>query len=149
MTEGVELIRRILEILQTYKSYGSDRANVFYTGYSKVPENLLHVRNIVIKNSPKTAGSPLYINYNLKRESETKIDVIKYPETFEGMILSFADRFEFDRTLYKEVYETWNQSKEYLKYEKKEDRPWEDDGEDADMEDDGFDQRHHRLNQMR
>ena len=60
---------------------------------------------------------PLFLNYNLMRYSEECIKVIKYPESFEGIILSFADRYPFNRQLYNQVHGAWTQTNEYLKYE--------------------------------
>jgi hypothetical protein len=48
MSEGRELIRHFLLILQTYKSSGClERAAKFYAHYSKVEGDFLKIRDIV------------------------------------------------------------------------------------------------------
>ena len=49
MTEGKQLIKEMLVILQTYKSSGCiERAKAFYAHYSKVEGIFLQIRDIVI-----------------------------------------------------------------------------------------------------
>jgi hypothetical protein len=49
MTEGKELIKQLLIVLQTYKSSGAvDRGEKFYNEYSAVSEMFLKIRDIVI-----------------------------------------------------------------------------------------------------
>ena len=49
MTEGKQLIKEFLLIIQTYKSSGAvDRATAFYNHYSKVEGIFLQIRDIVI-----------------------------------------------------------------------------------------------------
>ena len=50
MSEGKQLIRDFLLILQTYKSSGaSDRASAFYNHHSRVEGVFLQIRQIVIQ----------------------------------------------------------------------------------------------------
>lgn len=47
-TEGKELIKKLLIILQTYKSSGAaDRARAFYAKYSEVSDYFIRVRDLV------------------------------------------------------------------------------------------------------
>jgi len=91
MTEGKQLIREFLIILQTYKSSGaSDRGKAFYDHYSKVEGIFLQIRDIVIeKKKPRRVE----LNNNLIRYNESMIEPNHYPECFEGIIMSYEDRF--------------------------------------------------------
>jgi len=55
-----------------------------------VSDFFLKVREIVIK---KKKPRRIELNNNLVRYSESSIEPTHYPETFEGIILSYADRF--------------------------------------------------------
>jgi len=90
-TEGKELIRRFLLILQTYKSTGAlERAEKFWTHHSKVDGVFLKIRDIVIdKKKPRRVE----LNNNLVRYSEDCVEPVVYPERFEAIIHSFADRY--------------------------------------------------------
>ena len=91
MTEGKQLIREFLIILQTYKSSGAaDRGKAFYDHYSKVEGIFLQIRDIVIeKKKPRRVE----LNNNLIRYNESMIEPNHYPECFEGIIMSYEDRF--------------------------------------------------------
>lgn len=68
-TEGQDLIKQLLIVLQTYKSSGSDtRARKFYDDYSQVSDYFLKVREIVIK---KKKPRRLTVSNNLTRNSES------------------------------------------------------------------------------
>merc|ERR1712178_429315 len=91
VSEGKELIRQLLLVLQTFKSTGAaDRGKKFYDEYSEVSDFFLRVRDIVIK---KKKPRRMDVNNNLVRYSESCIEPVIYPETFEGVILSYADRY--------------------------------------------------------
>ena len=72
VTEGKELIKSLLMVLQTYKSSGaSDRGVKFYNSYSEVSDFFLKVRAIVIeKKQPRRVE----LNNNLVRYSEQQIE---------------------------------------------------------------------------
>ena len=91
MTEGKQLIRDFLIILQTYKSSGAvERATAWYGHYSKVEGIFLQIRDIVIeKKKPRRVE----LNNNLQRYNSACIEPIVYPECFEGIIASYADRY--------------------------------------------------------
>ena len=100
-------------VLQTYKSSGaSERGEKFYNEYSEVSELFLRIREIVQKNKKPRR---LELNNNLMRYSESSIEPVCYPESFEGIILSFADRHHFSRDLYDQVKGVWDEHKESLK----------------------------------
>ena len=91
MKEGKELIKKFLVILQTYKSSGAiELATKFYAEYSHVDSIILQVRELVIENN-KTRR--IELNNNLVRYNEKVIEPAIYPESFEGIIHSYADRF--------------------------------------------------------
>ena len=85
------MIKDFLMILQTYKSSGAvDRAVAFYAHYSKVEGIFLQIRDIVIeKKKPRR----IELNNNLVRYNSANIESIHYPECFEGIIASYADRY--------------------------------------------------------
>ena len=92
-TEGKELIKQLLIVLQTYKSSGCvERGLKFYNEYSEVSDFFLEIREIVIK---KKKPRRLDVNNNLFRFSEDRIEPVTYPECHEGIILSYADRYQF------------------------------------------------------
>lgn len=97
-TEGRELMKQLLLVLRTFKSSGAvERATNFYKEYSSVSELFLKIRNIVMaKKKPRR----LICYNNLIRYNENQIDLVTYPETFEGIILSYADRFRFTKAFY-------------------------------------------------
>ena len=113
--EGRDLIRQLLMVIQTYKSSGAvTRGQKFYAEYSEVSEYFLKVRSIVIKNKKPRR---VELNNNLIRYSEAAIEPKCYPETFEGIILSYADRFKFNRDLYDQMKGVWDEHKGQLRVE--------------------------------
>jgi len=99
--------------LQTYKSSGCNaRGQEFYNSYSEVSDFFLKVRAIVIK---KKKPRRVELNNNLVRYSESSIEPKCYPESFEGIILSYADRHPFNRRLYKQIKGVWDEHKAGLK----------------------------------
>ena len=91
MTEGKELITKFLLILQTYKSSGAAvRGKAFYDHHSKVDGIFLQIRDIVVEQKKPRR---VELNNNLVRYNSSTIEPIVYPECFEGIILSYADRF--------------------------------------------------------
>lgn len=98
VSEGKGLIERLLMVIQTYKSSGAaDRGTAFYKEYSTVDDYFLRVRAIVLR---KKKPRRVEVNNNLLRYSETAVEVQGYPESLEGVILSYADRFQFSKSLY-------------------------------------------------
>jgi len=91
MVEGKQLIRDFLVILQTYKSSGAvDRARDFYAHYSKVEGQFLQMRDVVIE---RKAPRRVELYNNLAWFNRDNIEALHYPECFEGILASFADRF--------------------------------------------------------
>ena len=113
MTEGKELIRKLLVVLQTYKSSGCiERGKKFYDEYSAVSDYFIDVRNIVqAKKKPRRVE----LNNNLVRYNEKNISSIQYPEVLESIILSYADRFQWNQNLYTQMKTIWDQHKESLR----------------------------------
>lgn len=112
-SEGRGLISDLLIVLQTFKSSGClERGAKFYAEYSEVNESYLKIRDIVLsKKKPRRMD----LNNNLVRYNEKSIVPVTYPECHEGIILSFADRYQFDRKLYETVIGEWNKHKATLR----------------------------------
>ncbi len=104
--EGYELIKKFLLILQTYKSSGCiERAAAFYNKYSEVNGIFLQIREIVLsKKKPRRID----LNNNLVRYNEQLIEPLHYPESFEGIIHSYADRFPFNKDFQDEIVAEWD-----------------------------------------
>ena len=113
MTEGKQLIREFLIILQTYKSSGAaDRGKAFYDHYSKVEGIFLQIRDIVIeKKKPRRVE----LNNNLIRYNESMIEPNHYPECFEGIIMSYEDRFPCNQQLLDKIYNEWAKTAQYMR----------------------------------
>ena len=113
MTEGRELIKKLLLVLQTYKSSGAtERARNFYSEYSAVSDTFLKIREIV--QSGRKPGR-LWLYNNVMRYSESVIEPVPYPATQEGLILSNVERHRFSRDLYEQVKGVWDQYKDMVK----------------------------------
>lgn len=112
-TEGRELITKFLTIIQTYKSSGCiERASAFYAKYSEVTGMFLQIRDIVIaKKKPRR----LELNNNLVRYNEQLIESVHYPESFEGIIHSYVDRFPFNAEFRDQIVGEWNKTKHHLR----------------------------------
>lgn len=113
MKEGKEIIRKFLIILQTYKSSGAvELATKFYAEYSHVDEFFLGVRELVIlKKKPRR----IELNNNLMRYNEQVVEPITYPESFEGIIHSYADRFPATKVFLDQIVNEWDKTKAYLR----------------------------------
>lgn len=99
VTEGKELIKHMLMVLQVYKSSGAvDRASKWYNEYSAVDDYFLKIREIIVKNKK---GRRLEVNNNLIKFNESTIQPVCYPSCFEGIIMSYGDRYPFNKGLYK------------------------------------------------
>lgn len=81
----------MLIVIQTYKSSGArDRGVKFYNEYSAVSDFFLKIRSISIaKKKPRG----FCLQDNLVRYTDSCIEPMSYPENFQGVILSFADRY--------------------------------------------------------
>ena len=112
-TEGQKLIKEFLIILQTYKSTGAiDRASKFWSHYSKVEGFFHDIRDIVIdKKKPRR----LELNNNLMRYSESAIEPVLYPERFEAIIHSYADRYPCTKEFCDQILGVWDEHREYLR----------------------------------
>ena len=112
-TEGRQLITEFLIILQTYKSSGAvDRAKAFYDKYSEVKDIFLDIRDIVIeKKKPRRVE----LNNNIVRYNEKTIEPLHYPETFEGIIHSYIDRFPPTEKLVQTILDQWMPTKDFLR----------------------------------
>ena len=113
MTEGKELIKKLLLVLQTYKSSGAtERARKFYSEYSAVSETFLKIREIVLRGSKP---GRLWLYNNVMRYSESVLEPLLYPATPEGLILSNVERHRFSKDLYEQVKGVWDQYKDLVK----------------------------------
>jgi dipeptidyl-peptidase-3 len=113
MAEGREMLKEFLIIIQTYKSSGCvERGQKFYDHYSKVEGDFLKMRELVIKNKKPRR---VELQTNLMRYNEKTISPVNYPECFEGLIHSFADRFPFNSELVDEIMGEWMPTKDHLR----------------------------------
>ena len=111
--EGKDHITSLLMVLQTYKTSGAnERAAKFYAEYSEVSDFFLKVRDIVVK---KKKPRRIELNNNLVRYNEKCIESLHYPENFEGIARSYADRYPFNRRLYDEMKGEWDKYKTDLR----------------------------------
>jgi len=80
MGEGRELIKKLLIVIQTYKSSGAqDRGVKFYSEYSAVSDFFLKIREIAIaKKKPRG----FCLQDNLVRYTDSCIEPQSYPENF-------------------------------------------------------------------
>merc|ERR1712060_273863 len=110
---GKQLIKEFLIIIQTYKSSGAvERAKTFYDHYSKVEGMFLQIRDIVIeKKKPRR----IELNNNLIRYNAETIEPQVYPECFEGIIASYADRFPATKAFVDMVHGQWQPTAEHLR----------------------------------
>lgn len=113
MGEGQQLIRKFLLTLQTYKSAGCvERVTEFYERYSRVDDFFLKIRSIVLRD---TLPRRIQLNNNLRRYNEHSIEVLSYPSSFEGIILSFADRYNCNNQMVEDILKTWEEHKEDIR----------------------------------
>lgn len=108
-TSGFKALDEFLHKLHVYKSIGDfETGQKFFEHYSQVDETMLRVRDIVMENR---VPRRLELQPNLfAEESYTYKD---YPETFEGIIESFGERF----TTQKEVFDLWSATKDRIRME--------------------------------
>jgi len=113
ISEGKGLISKLLIVLQTFKSSGSlERGKKFYDEYSEVSDFFLKIRDIVKRNKKPRR---LELNANLFRYSQESIEIQSYPESFEGIIHSYADRFQFTHASYNQMKTVWDEHKADLR----------------------------------
>lgn len=75
-------------------------------------EFFLKVRELVIlKKKPRR----IELNNNLVRYSDNCIEPVVYPETFEGIIKSYTDRWIATPKLIGDIIAEWNLSKAFLR----------------------------------
>ena len=55
------------------------------------------------------------LNNNFIRYNESSIEVLTYPESFEGIIASYADRFSAKRPALEQRLREWYKTKDYLR----------------------------------
>ena len=89
-----------------------ERGAKFYAEYSEVSDFFLTIRKIVEKSKKPRR---VEMNTNLIRYNSQVIEPMVYPESFEGLILSYADRYPYSKKLYSQVTDIWNQHKESLR----------------------------------
>lgn len=87
MTEGREIIKHFLIVIQTYKASGCfERAKPFYDKYSEVNDFFLKIRTIVMS---KLQPRRVELNDHIVRYNEECVEPVCYPENFEGIITSY------------------------------------------------------------
>jgi hypothetical protein len=88
---GQNIVSRILTPIHIWKCTGdSESAKAFVENYSTVPDLYLKIRKIINDtNIPRR----LELYYNLEIDEEKNVTIKSYPETHEGIIYSFVDRY--------------------------------------------------------
>ena len=109
-TTGFDAISKFLSKLHIYKCMGDfDEAKAMFDHYSKVDEEMMKVRDIVIKNK-----IPRRINLqpNVFKEGE---DIVYkgYEESFEGVIQSYVERYKEE--FLEDVYECWSRDAKVMR----------------------------------
>jgi dipeptidyl-peptidase-3 len=93
-TVGMPALGEFLTRLQVYKSTADvDSARALFTEFCEVPDSLLALRRIVlVRKKPR----PLLVQVttSLDDSCEEGVRMKDYPETFEGIIESFVERFQ-------------------------------------------------------
>ena len=89
---GNEMVTRIVIPLQIWMSTGNNQeAAVFFDKYSHVPETYLKTKKLFNENyNPRRLQ--LFDNLELDEQMQN-VSVKEYPETIEGIIQSFVDRY--------------------------------------------------------
>lgn len=107
---GQTLLSRILTPIHIWKCTGDvESAKAFTEQYSSVPDQFLKIRKIIVDtNIPRR----LELFHNLEMATDKSITIKTYPETFEGIINSFVDRyiylnFRYNTNCNKEIYSQW------------------------------------------
>jgi dipeptidyl-peptidase-3 len=67
-----------------------EEAKKFSNKYSMVNENFLKIRKIISDNSPPIR---LQLYFNLEIDNNQEVTIKQYPESLEGIINSFVDRY--------------------------------------------------------
>lgn len=100
---GQFIVAELLKNIQIWKCTGdSESARAFYDKYSDVNEFYLKVKKIASENEiPRR----LELYHNLVMKEDKTIELVEYPETYEGIIESFVDRYQ--TTFNKDIYEQW------------------------------------------
>lgn len=100
---GHEIVSKILSYLHIWKCTGNiEEARPFWEKYSQVNEYFLKIRKIIQDNDfPRR----LFLYHNLNIDEELNVTVEYYPDTLEGIIKSFVDRYNIH--LNKHIYNQW------------------------------------------
>jgi len=110
-TVGFEGLSKFLAKLHTLKSIGDfEGAEKFFAYYSQVDETMLKVRDIIIANK-----IPRRLELQPNLHLMNGIPEYKgYPESFEGIIQSYCERFE--RTEMGSLRKTWAEDFQKFKH---------------------------------
>jgi len=113
LTTGLNAIKNFLLKLNVFKSTADfEKATKLFAHYSVVNEFFLEIREIVVNNK-KPRRIELQGNVELKNTGSNNEVVYKtYPETMEGVLESFKNRFS---TIDNEMLSLWENSHEFMK----------------------------------
>jgi len=110
-TTGKKAIGEFLRKLQIYKSLGEvEEGTKFFEGYTKVNEDFLRYRTIVLEN--KTPDW-VELQHDFKRTDDGNVEYVKFEESFEGIIKSQVYHY---RDTFEDVYAVWSLYKDHFKY---------------------------------
>ena len=79
-----------------------ESAKEFYAHHSEVNEFFLKVRKITCDNEKPRR---LELNHNLKLDENNNVVLVEYPETTEGVIESYVDRY--GTSINQAIYDQW------------------------------------------
>lgn len=97
VTEGFQLIKKLLLTLQTYKSSAAaDRATAFYRKYSTVSADFEQLRNALAAQADNNSGM-LKLWQGLSKNGERTPNFLEYPKKFRGIIYSKMDMFQMNQ----------------------------------------------------
>ena len=111
-TTGHKALSDFLSKLHTYKCLGDyETAKEFFAHYTQVDDEMLKIRDIVIANKlPRR----LELQPNLFKQDDGQIVYKDYPESFEGIIDSYCERYAGD--FQKDVYDEWAKDVDHFRY---------------------------------
>lgn len=111
-TTGHKALSDFLSKLHIYKCMGDyDTAKDFFSHYTKVDEEMMKIRDIVIANKlPRR----LELQPNLVKRENGDIEYVAYDSSFEGIIQSYCERYE--GPFQKDVYDEWLKDADHFRY---------------------------------
>jgi len=109
-TTGKKAMGEFCKHLQVYKSTADvEMGTKYFKKYLEVDEKMLRFREII--TATKTPRR-MELFYDLKRNENGKIEMVKFEKGFEGLIKSHLYHYQDS---YEDVYHVWNDRKDYFR----------------------------------